>query len=255
MANLDDYRVTDGVDEMIAAQYNRVLDATFRGDMTNVEARSTTKTLVNSDFPYQEINPTSDIAVYLPAPGTANHPFQIINSGTTLKTLTVYQSGGAAIMVLPNTFGMIFNSDGTTYRALQNMHNVIVAQVGCATAQSVANTTYTDISNDTEYYDTDGFYGTASPTLLTIPYTGWYDIAARVTWQNNGTGFRASRILQGGAVLLEQKIPALSGDVTSYAFSIMERLTAGQTIKMDCYQNSGGTLTASTKVTVHFKGY
>lgn len=133
--------------------------------------------------------------------------------------------------------------------------SLIVGQAKRVATQSIPNTTITDISNDTEVADTDNFINIAgAPTVFTIPYTGWYNITMAVTWANNGTGYRAVRILDGGTVLLEQKIPSLSGDVCSFAFGIQELLTSGHTIKADAYQNSGGALNLTSKMTVAFLG-
>ena len=92
--DLNDYRVTDLVTQVQAVQYNRVIDATIRGELSNSETLTANKTLIDADYVLQVYAPTAARDVTLPAVAAANHPFSIVNT-SALYALTVKNAGGS----------------------------------------------------------------------------------------------------------------------------------------------------------------
>lgn len=114
MTNLIDYRVTDGIDDVLAVQYNRVIDAAIRGELSNVETLAANKTLIDADYPLQVLTPTAARDVTLPAVAASNHPFYIVNKSASYE-LTVKNAGGTTIGTVAISSSGSFASDGTAW--------------------------------------------------------------------------------------------------------------------------------------------
>ena len=118
MTDLSTFRVTDNVTDMLAAQYNRVLDATLRGELSNVETLAANRTLTDVDYPLQILTPTAARDVTLPAIAAANHPFYIHNDDVTYE-LTVKNAGGSMIVIIAPDRSSLIVADGTSWHALK----------------------------------------------------------------------------------------------------------------------------------------
>ncbi len=129
MTNLADFRVTDLVTSVLAAQYNRVIDSVLRGELTNVETLSANKTLIDNDYPLQVLNPTAARDVTLPAVSSVNHPFYIVNASGTYA-LTIKNAGGTIIGIIIAGGAMNFASSSTVWYALSNIGAQIAGQLG-----------------------------------------------------------------------------------------------------------------------------
>jgi hypothetical protein len=115
MANLTNLRVTDGVTQVLATQYNRVVDSHLRGDAAQTLTMTTNLTLTADDYPLQYLNCNgANRTVTMPAPGSTNHPFWILNTTAATYTLTINNSAAAALAVLEPGVGVLVVSDGTT---------------------------------------------------------------------------------------------------------------------------------------------
>lgn len=117
MTNLNDFHVTDGVTDVLAAQYNRVIDSIVRGELSNTESLTGAKTLIDADYPLQVFTPTAARDVTLPAVGVANHPFWIVNASGTYA-LTVKNAGGSIITTITPSMACQVVSNGTTWSAM-----------------------------------------------------------------------------------------------------------------------------------------
>lgn len=114
MTDLTNYRVTDGIDDVLAAQYNRVIDSIVRGELSNTESLAANKTLTSADYALQVYTPTAARDVTLPAVGSTNHPYYIINASATYA-LTVKNAGGSTIGIVPISSAAMFASNGTAW--------------------------------------------------------------------------------------------------------------------------------------------
>ena len=116
MTDLTNFRVTDFVTDVLAAQYNRVLDATLRGELANVETLSADKTLIDADFPTQVYATSAARIITLPAVAAANHSFFIVN--TSVYKLTVKNAGGTVLEIIAAGGTAMLVSDAVAWRLL-----------------------------------------------------------------------------------------------------------------------------------------
>lgn len=117
-----------------------------------------------------------------------------------------------------------------------------------AGSQSLTNNTWTTLTFNSEFYDTDAYHSTATNTgRFTIPAgkTGYYQINAQTVFEANVTGFRLVRVLKNGATTIGTSgdNASVSGTMYPQAICIMSfYLTAGDYIEMQAIQSSGGSL-------------
>ena len=125
---------------------------------------------------------------------------------------------------------------------------------GCAltqsSAQSISNTTQTDLTFDTETFDTDGYHSTSSNTArITIPSGkgGYFLVTARVSYASNSTGSRGLWLNKNGtSVATSFGQPSSTGDITTIQINHIMSLAVGDYITMNAYQGSGGSLNTAT---------
>ena len=72
-----------------------------------------------------------------------------------------------------------------------------------ALGQTITNATEATISWDTEEFDTDAYWSAGSPTRLTLPTDGYYQIGGSVYWQGDATGIRVEKIRVDGGDYLD----------------------------------------------------
>lgn len=113
--------------------------------------------------------------------------------------------------------------------------------------QSIATGTWTTITFNSEFYDTDAYHSTSTNTgRFTVPTgkTGYYLLNAMALFAINTTGFRQLRFTKNGSFLIASG--DVSGSVTNqYPYVMLNTtlyLTAGDYIELGAYQNSGGNL-------------
>jgi len=113
------YMVTDGVDTVLAGQYNRVLTSALLAAMVNVETLSATRALDDNDFSAEMFNCNgANRIVTLPYPSAANHPFYIYNNTTSgAWTLQVNDYAGTPLAILVPGECRMFISNITGYFA------------------------------------------------------------------------------------------------------------------------------------------
>lgn len=115
-------------------------------------------------------------------------------------------------------------------------------------AQSIGNATFTAVTFNTEWFDTDGFHDNSTNTSrFTIPSGkgGKYLISAMTTFAANGTGRRLARIrLNNTTTIAECEAPPSGNQDTSITLqsTVMLNLVAGDYIEAFAYQASGGNL-------------
>ena len=149
------------------------------------------------------------------------------------------------------TNGYVLTADSTTSTGLKWATASAPAFVGCALtnngAQSISNTTQTQVTFDTESIDTDGFHSTSTNTArITIPSgkDGKYLIVARLSYSSNSTGTRILWLSKNGSTYLATAgaQPVSTGDITTLNITHIVSLVATDYVTMDAYQGSGGAL-------------
>lgn len=111
------------------------------------------------------------------------------------------------------------------------------------TATSTANGVFTAIPFDTMDLDEIPWTGSTS-NFWTVPTAGYYQINAAAHFAANTTGYRAIRISinNGTSFIGTSYYAASSSGGTSAHTSRGVKLSAGDTVRIECIQNSGGAL-------------
>ena len=113
--------------------------------------------------------------------------------------------------------------------------------------QSIANETATDVTWNTEEYDTDAFHSTSTNTnRLTVPSgkAGYYKIFFCVKFTNsaNATGRRIISLQLNGTEIADYETHALSGVFPTLVCSITKYLEVADYVSLQAYQGSGASL-------------
>lgn len=117
---------------------------------------------------------------------------------------------------------------------------------------TLVNAAYTAFSSNTDWTEDDPWGMHSSGATLNAVWTGWYQINAGVTFNNNATGIRGIRLVPGGSydigggtsasVSIGQVPAATGGTDTNVTGAHLTKLTAGQTVQLEAYQSSGTSL-------------
>lgn len=117
-----------------------------------------------------------------------------------------------------------------------------------AAALSVPNITLTPVPFDTLVFE-DGITWDAPNNCFVAPVTGYYSVAAVLTYATNATGQRYLIITVNGAAVFSSALPAVSSGASSSPLGTTLRLVAGDKVVINAYQSSGGALALSANST------
>jgi len=157
--------------------------------------------------------------------------------GTPNEGMTIYETDTDRIMVYNGSAWTLAAALGT---ALPR------CSVSRSTDQSIANNSVNQlISWTVQDYDVGGMFSPTSTTAATIP-SGWgglYLITVNIQWAPNGTGYRSVQINIGGSERVRNTIfPVGSGPSTRMGLSYIAEISAGSTVSVGTFQNSGNPL-------------
>ena len=113
-----------------------------------------------------------------------------------------------------------------------------------STDQSIANSTNTTLTWNTESFDVDGYHSTATNTSrFTIPTgkTGYFLFTANIGWSNNSTGIRQVFFLKNGTPIATIESTTSSPGFVEQSPSITVSLSAADYLEIRVWQNSGTT--------------
>jgi len=120
------------------------------------------------------------------------------------------------------------------------------ARIFNSTAQSLANSTWTAITMNSETYDTDGFHSTSTNTSrVTIPagLGGYYLAIGNLQFTANATSWRGIGIYKNGSEVVGAYTDYAGGTLgTVKIISDVMNLVATDYIELYGRQNSGGNL-------------
>jgi hypothetical protein len=124
----------------------------------------------------------------------------------------------------------------------------ISARISLSAPQSIPNATPTAISFDTVIYDTTLFFTIGSPTKLTIPVGGKYDLSAFAEWDANAIGQRSIIILKNGTttVVRDKRETDTAGVISHECNARGIPCIAGDFFEVIVEQNSTGALNVSS---------
>ena len=111
--------------------------------------------------------------------------------------------------------------------------------------QSIANSTDTALTFDSEFFDTDSFHSTVTNTSrLTIPSGkgGKYLLSGAISWGGGGGTIRAIKIYKNGSVLNQISQFAGTNDGSINPAANVYELVATDYLEVYVRQNSGGNL-------------
>jgi hypothetical protein len=118
-------------------------------------------------------------------------------------------------------------------------------------ALSVANSTSTRLTFDSELFDTDTMHSTSVNTgRITITTAGRYTFSANLDWAPNATGSRQAYFIINNATVIPGQAHAANQEAgystyQSPAFGPYT-LSAGDWVELEVRQNSGGALNLTT---------
>lgn len=136
-----------------------------------------------------------------------------------------------------------------------NPHSVTAAQLGVGTVYgelyptsdvTIANYTgsphYLDFTTNWTRSLTGLSWSSGDPTKIAVLSSGLYQLDMCLSWSVNATGYRIGGWDINGT--MQPRIAAaVTGQYTSSQQAMTVRLTAGQYLRVGCWQNSGGDLT------------
>jgi len=93
---------------------------------------------------------------------------------------------------------------------------------------------------------------TESAGIITVPFTGWYNISGVVNWASGGAGNRDAILAYGiSGTYTEYAMNRVHAGVTGANYNTVNAtmyLTAGNTIRLQGSQTSGGTISMTGAV-------
>jgi len=124
----------------------------------------------------------------------------------------------------------------------------VVAKLRRTTTQSIAvSGTWTAINFDAE--DADNYGGhdnSTNPDRYTVPKTSTYVVLGSGDFASNSTGMRGVRFtVNGSSVPSSMVTPTVNGDLWSGSIGTIMSLTAGDIVRVEVLQTSGGALNAN----------
>lgn len=177
-------------------------------------------------------------------PGTAS----IGSAGTAIGTATSATIAPAEGMLVYladlNQYQMNLDGSATGWYPVAGQMPYI--ELTKTSSQNFTTATVTLVTWATPTINRGGF--TVSSNVVTVPYTGLYNVNASVYWAASSAGSRLTKIMKNGADYTRDAIApsALASTVPS---AVQMYLTAGDTISVEAYQSSGGTLAAQADLT------
>jgi hypothetical protein len=154
------------------------------------------------------------------------------------------------------TNGQILTADSTASTGLAWATPATTGFIGCSLydsggSQSINNATWTAVTFNSEFFDTDAYHSTSSNTSrVTIPSgkAGKYRLTVNNQWALNGSGVRALNIYKNGASTFYA--PEVAGNSSYYVGASMTYLfdaAVADYFEVYVYQTSGGALNVSKR--------
>jgi hypothetical protein len=157
----------------------------------------------------------------------------------TLTTPLTVTSGGTGVGTC--SAGQILIGSGANAAAFTTPDG---CRVYNSAAQSIPNSTQTNLSFNTERYNNGGMHSTISNnSRITAQKAGVYVITGNVEFASNATGMRVVGVILNGATpMAEVRIPAVNGNTTILSVSTLLHMAINDYVELFVYQDSGGAL-------------
>lgn len=246
------YKLFNTGDVLLASEVNTYLMQQTVMVFANSAARTTALSGVLAEGMVSYLQDTNVVEIYNgSAWASLDDPNAIQNSIVDAKgdIITATADNVPARLAVGGTNGHVLTVDSSTSTGLK-WAAPSGGVTGCVLYNSanltVANATWTTVNWNSEVYDTDSYHSTSSNTSrITIPAGkgGKYLIFCNLTYDNNGTGIRWTRLLINGSEDYRLYGPRPSADgASSYHLFQIKDLTAGDYLEINTQQTSGGNL-------------
>jgi hypothetical protein len=176
-------------------------------------------------------------------------------NGTTYAYGSLSLSGKLVLQGVSSTVGNIVTTNSSGNAVWMPSVAFSVKDVG-ASSQSIAHNTDTRVNFDTEEYDLGNDFDLVN-NIFTVPVTGIYNFSAGIMWDGptNSTGILAITLRVNNTNYFTVRAPASASQTPSNMLSTDIKLTAGQTVTLLAYQNTGVAQNInSSNVTSRFTG-
>lgn len=172
-----------------------------------------------------------------------NTPYPV----TLWRRKILYPPSGTPVTITAGTLTFVWADEPAW------VHNFVGLEASHLSDTAVPDSVWTAIPYNNALADTEGYLpGGVSPAAMPATYTyGYYHLSACVTFAANGTGIRGLRLVRadatGDVILASCMTPAISGSnhllaVQTVALLAEDDYNAPHRIRMEAYQNSGGSL-------------
>lgn len=149
----------------------------------------------------------------------------------------------AQIQALANAINFALVTTQNQITAGNNRHR---AQINSGVNQSIPNNAYTNMVFANEEFDNDNMVNLGvDNTLITATTAGIYLLSAQLIFPNNTVGNRAIRFIGAGTNAGGIQTETVNAEETMLSASMLFNALAGNTLRVQAYQNSGGALNVS----------
>lgn len=188
---------------------------------------------------------TGDVLTAASANGYLASQVVMVFADAAARTAAITSPQEGMISYLKDTNVTQYYS-GSAYVSIGGAASFSGVSVKATANQSIPNATFTAITWDSEYFDTDAFHSTSSNTSrFTIPSgkAGYYEIIGRLDYAANATGSRRIAIYKNGTLIQGSVfvVPAGGFEITAQINSVLN-LAVADYIEIYGFQNSGGAL-------------
>jgi hypothetical protein len=153
---------------------------------------------------------------------------------------TLSGGGLGAVDLRPGSVGSSEVANGSLGTG-ELSHSIPAARVTRGSAQTIPDSSNTNLAFDQERYDTAGVHNATNNSRLTAPVPGIYAVTAQFTWGGSaGTGSRFGGLMKNGSTLIARSLQVPGDDDENMA--TQERLAAGDYVEVVVLQTSGSGL-------------
>lgn len=152
-------------------------------------------------------------------------------------------------IVLADSTGIPGSGTTLTKAKIEEIRDTINNEVRCSayhnTTQSIADSTWTALSLNSEDYDVGTMHSTSVNTSrITVPtnHGGLYLVSGKACFGSNATGFRGVAIYKNGSPVFVKQLQPVTGSLTIDEIVASIVLVATDYLEVFAFQNSGGAL-------------
>lgn len=122
--------------------------------------------------------------------------------------------------------------------------------------QSIANDTGTNILfTGSDLRDTAAYHDTVTNSdqvVIPVGYGGWYVVTAGVDWAASSVGRRQLLVTVNGTGVIAGRYPPVNAGVSNQTVTGELLLAAGNVVRLNVAQTSGGALNATARMSVRW---